>query len=73
MGWAENVKKIESRSQESESRIKLRKFLSIEPQNKEPQNLEVIIKPAIKYRKFVIPAEAEIPRNTGCPIKSGMT
>jgi hypothetical protein len=42
MGWAENVKKIESRSQESESRIKLRKFLSIEPQNKEPQNLEVI-------------------------------
>jgi hypothetical protein len=32
-----------------------------------------VIKPAIKYHKVVISAEAGIQINTGCRIKSGMT
>ncbi len=42
MDRVKNVKKIESRSQESEARLNLRKFLNIEPQNKEQQKLEEI-------------------------------
>jgi hypothetical protein len=41
-------------------------------------NAEVAMKsktitPAVKYPKFVIPAQAGIQKNTGCRIKSGMT
>jgi hypothetical protein len=37
------------------------------------REVNVNITPADKYPKFVIPAQAGIPQNTGCRIKSGMT